>query len=94
MTKSSIFDNPAEIKQRQLEIALEENRGCQRCGATEGVVRYHQRTMYPYGSYGGKPGEVDGDENDPNYVTLCPPCKQENDDYWEERWEEYYRGLL
>lgn len=24
----------------------------------------------------------------------CPLCSMEIDDYWTERWQEYYRGLL
>ncbi len=25
-----------------------------------------------------------------NWVTLCPECMKSCDEYWEERWKEYY----
>ena len=52
---------------------------CQQCGRL-GALHYHQRTMYP-------------NESD-NWVTLCPHCKQKNDEYWDERWAEYNHGCL
>ena len=56
-------------------------RTCQRCGKLRrDVVRYHQRTQYP--------------EEGMNWVTLCPECRAENDAYWDERWDEYYRGCM
>jgi hypothetical protein len=87
--KTSIFDSEGlqDIARRRAEINILEARGCQRCGNTIGVVRYHQRTMY---NYEGTPG----DKNDPNMVSLCPPCTKENDEYWEAMWDEYYRGCL
>lgn len=27
-------------------------------------------------------------------AALCPICKEENDDYWYERWEDFYRDCL
>ena len=53
---------------------------CERCGALDNVVTYRQRTMYENGK--------------DNMVTLCEPCRQENDEYWDEKWDEYYRGCL
>jgi hypothetical protein len=88
--KTSIFDNDEslqDIARRRAEINISEHKGCQRCGTTVGVVRYHQNTMYHY------EGTL-GDADDPNYVSLCPPCTEENDEYWRGMWEEYYRGLL
>lgn len=29
-----------------------------------------------------------------NFVILCPKCEEENDEYWRERWDEYYQGCL
>jgi hypothetical protein len=51
---------------------------CQRCRRF-GAVTYHQRTCYTNAA--------------DNIVTLCPACKEENDEYWDERWSEiYYHG--
>ena len=85
--RDSIFSNLSEIAARRREINITEKGGCQRCGSTVNVTRRAQRTMYPYNGETGSP-------DDPNYVTLCPPCHEENDAYWDERWEEYYGGLL
>jgi hypothetical protein len=85
--RSSIFDKPEEIGERQRDIAREEGRGCQNCGTAIGVRRGRMKTMYHY------EGE-EGDEDDPNYATLCEPCWEECNAYWKERWDEYYSGLL
>lgn len=53
---------------------------CQRCGETKDAVRYHQYTSYA--------------DEESNWVTLCPPCREENDKYWRDMWDEYYAGLL
>lgn len=29
-----------------------------------------------------------------NVVTCCSACKKINDEFWDEQWDEYYRGLL
>lgn len=51
---------------------------CQRCRRF-GAETYRQRTRY--------------DNDADNIVTLCPLCKSENDEYWDERWSEiYYNG--
>jgi len=43
-----------------------------------GAETYHQNTQY--------------EKYEDNIVTRCPCCKQENDEYWAERWSEiYYR---
>lgn len=52
---------------------------CTRCGHT-GAVRYHQNTRYV--------------EEESNWVTLCPDCRKENDEYWNDMWADYYRGCL
>ena len=51
------------------------------------VIRYHQRTLYHHKGQ-------EGDENDPNFVTLCPDCKTQNDEYWDGMWADYYSGCL
>jgi hypothetical protein len=52
---------------------------CQRCGSP-GAITYEQRTRYV--------------DHKLNIVTLCPICKEENDDYWDERWEDFYSDCL
>jgi len=29
-----------------------------------------------------------------NFEVPCLDCYEEHDDYWNERWDEYYRGCL
>lgn len=51
---------------------------CQRCGVF-GAETYRQRTRYQ--------------NDEENIVTLCPRCREENDEYWNDRWSEiYYNG--
>jgi|694.fasta_scaffold01261_37 hypothetical protein len=52
---------------------------CDYCGRF-GALTYHQRTQYE------NPAE--------NIVTLCPACKERNDEYWDERWADYYSDIL
>jgi hypothetical protein len=52
---------------------------CDYCGRL-GALTYHQRTQYE------NPAE--------NIVTLCPACKERNDEYWDERWADYYSDIL
>ena len=50
---------------------------CQRCGAEgDDVVRYRQRTMY--------------NDEESNWVELCPPCQKENDEYLDDMWADVY----
>jgi hypothetical protein len=53
---------------------------CEKCGVTKDVVRYHQRTQYV--------------KEHMNWVSLCPKCQVINDEYWDSRWEDYYRGCM
>lgn len=55
------------------------SRRCDRCRRF-GAETYHQRTSYV--------NEAD------NIVTLCPLCKQENDEYWNDMWTDLYSGIL
>lgn len=61
------------------EYTQSESLICERCGKSN-AIHYHQRTMYE--------SEVS------NWVTLCESCKEENDSYWDEKWEEYYRDCM
>ena len=29
-----------------------------------------------------------------NFAILCPDCQKDADEYWQERWDEYYSGCL
>ena len=54
---------------------------CEACGVVSSdVVRYQQRTMYP--------------DPEANMATLCPACKQHNDEYWDEMWAEIHGNIL
>jgi hypothetical protein len=46
----------------------------------EDAVRHHQNTTF-----------VDEERN---WVTLCPPHAEENDEYWADMWSQYYQGVL
>lgn len=52
---------------------------CERC-KENGATRRRQNTQYC--------------DDKLNFATLCPPCQEQEDEYWEERWAEYYSGLL
>jgi hypothetical protein len=52
---------------------------CNRCNC-RGAETYHQNTSYY--------------KYEMNIVTLCPKCQEENDEYWKERWDEYYSDRL
>lgn len=68
---------------------------CQRCGTTTApVFRAARDTAYDYPAIAREPGAVEGDENDPNYATLCPTCWAEDDATWDEMWRDYYGGRL
>jgi hypothetical protein len=54
---------------------------CECCGeVTDTVMVYRQRTFY--------------EEIEVNYAALCPPCKEDNDAFWDELWEDYYGGMI
>jgi Zn finger protein HypA/HybF involved in hydrogenase expression len=52
---------------------------CERCETSKDVVRYHQRTQYV--------------EEESNWVTFCPACRKDNDDYWDDMWIDYYSTI-
>ena len=54
--------------------------GFQKHCDSQDAERYKQNTNY-----------VDEDRN---WVTLCPNCRAENDEFWEEQWAEYYSGCM
>lgn len=80
--QSSIYDFDA-IHSNMGELGLR----CQSCDTPLNVSRRRQNTQYVF------EGE-EGSSEDPNYVTLCNDCHVINDDYWEDMWQEYYRGCL
>lgn len=59
----------------QLKDIKKENK-CQACGAND-AERYRQNTLFT--------------DEEKNWVKLCPDCRKENDAYWKERWDDYYR---
>lgn len=44
------------------------------------AYRRHQNTAY--------------EDDSMNYRVLCDACQEESDVYWQEMWDEYYRGCL
>lgn len=57
---------------------------CERCGARPAKVE-SSRTAYHW----------DGNGEDPNRDPwLCAACAREHHTYWDEMWDEYYRGRL
>jgi hypothetical protein len=52
---------------------------CQYPNCTKPGIKRRQRTAYV------------NDES--NFVMLCEEHHKENDEYWNEQWEEYYRDL-
>lgn len=92
--RPSILDDSSGIREEVRRIAIEEGRGCDCCGSTVGVERRHQNTKYDYPTISKREGATQGDAEDPNYASLCPPCWIENEAYWKEMWRDYYAGLL
>jgi hypothetical protein len=52
---------------------------CAFCGEAHGTVQ-HQYTAY-----------VDEIQN---WIIACEPCSEQINEYWKERWAEYYAGCL
>ena len=52
---------------------------CLRC-KKEGATRNRQYTDYV--------------DDELNFAVLCDECQKEADEYWQERWDEYYSGVL
>jgi hypothetical protein len=52
---------------------------CQCCGI-DGATRNRQKTAYV--------------DDELNFAGLCPECQVEADEEWQEKWDEYYAGLL
>ena len=34
------------------------------------------------------------EDDERNWVVLCPRCQEMDDEYWREQWEEYYNSVL
>lgn len=60
-------------------MTAEESFQCQHCG-NDGGTRQRQLTAYA--------------DDERNWATLCPECQEEANEYWKERWDDYYRELL
>jgi len=70
---------------------------CEGCGKSEGVELEDSRTMYapPVLNYWDRvllDGEEPPDPNAP--IPLCRDCAVEHHANWDERWADYYSGLL
>ena len=52
---------------------------CSGCDRLD-AVRYRQNTRYV--------------EDERNFVTLCPECRQKNDQHWSDMWADYYSDCL
>jgi hypothetical protein len=52
---------------------------CERCDSIN-AWRHRQNTNYV--------------DEEANFVTLCQECKDENDEYWQEMWEELRNNLF
>jgi hypothetical protein len=61
---------------------------CEYCGHLTGLKLESSRTKYFW------EGPLDS-TNDPNRMRLlCRCCAEEHHSYWNDMWEEYYRGRL
>ena len=52
---------------------------CINCFA-EGATKKRQMTQYH--------------DDEDNYAILCDACQSEANEYWQELWDEYYRGCM
>ena len=52
---------------------------CQRCKNLN-ATRYRQNTLYT--------------NEESNFVTLCPGCAKENNDYWNDMWKELRNNIM
>lgn len=52
---------------------------CEKCVEKPGTYRA-QMTAYT--------------EDHLNYGTFCEQCQKEVDEYWQERWDEYWKGCM
>ena len=73
------FETPDQYKARILESLRELGDTCQHCGAS-GAIPYRCKTAYL--------------DDLLNWTVLCAPCQSADDEYWDERWAEYYAGAL
>lgn len=62
---------------------------CEVCDAMDGDIRLEDsRTQYVW------KGDFDDPENPNRPLMLCRECAREHHEYWDERWSDYYGGLL
>lgn len=52
---------------------------CEICGS-DGAMRRHQHTAYT--------------TEEKNYRTLCGPCQNTEDEFWDEKWAELHEDIL
>ena len=70
--------NPFLVIALRKKLGFEEGcKICKRCGSSNATTS-RQMTKY-------------ADDND-NFVTLCPTCQEEADEYWKDMWIEYYNS--
>lgn len=61
---------------------------CEYCGSTEKLKLEDSRTRYFF------EGEINA-PNDPNRrLLLCLNCAEDHHNYWDDRWDDYYQGLM
>jgi len=68
---------------------------CECCGGTDGVALEPTRTAYSRREKNAWDVILEREPEDPNQpVLLCRPCAVDYNKEWDERWAEYYGGLL
>jgi len=74
-----VFPNDIAELIEEAAALLKETKKCQFCG-DNGAERRRQNTTY---------------ENDElNWMVLCNRCQKEEDEYWRERWDDYYKNCM
>jgi hypothetical protein len=59
--------------------------GCERCASFYPTTMQASRTAYAW----------NGEGKDPNLpLRLCTDCAVDHHAYWDERWDDYWRGCL
>lgn len=53
---------------------------CKCCGRLQHVKRRRTNTAYA--------------DDEENWLTSCLECFEEREEYWKERWGDYYNGVL
>lgn len=69
----------AEVRNIVVELRRKVTCRCERCHINRGHRR-RQHTSYV--------------DDKLNWARLCNECQADADEYWKERWDEYYAGLM